>query len=252
MKTTVILISFHYCKRNKLTIIFPVDVTYDYDYLRIQAQCAHIFESDATREFLDARGHPWLVGWKSYKTACRMRHKWGLYFRSNIDWDRDTTKCLKRLFELPERVPPLIAPIATVDQDAVEADTWNVFTQANLPKQMKVTYKSVTGETKYRTIMICPSSDDVTSAREVSQDVGEQDNKLRISPELRSAGVEVVDGPGVIMHKSSVAEPVPQTNSDLGAKQVIKKQEVSVDLLETSCGGAQEAGEGSEVVVNKR
>lgn len=226
-----------------------MDVTYDYDYLRNQAQCARVFESDATREFLDASGHPWLVGWKSYKTACRMRHKWGLYFRSNIDWGRDTTKCLKRLFELPEKVPPLFAPIATVDQDAVEADTWNVFTQANLPEQMKVAYKSVTGETKYRTIMICPSSDDVTSAREVSQDVGEQDDELRISLKLRSAGVEVVDGPGVITHKSSVAEPVPQTDSDLGAKQVIEKQEVSVDLLKPSCGGAQEAGEGSEVVV---
>jgi hypothetical protein len=90
-----------------------------------------------------------------------MRHIWGIYLRSNLDWDSETTSYMERLFELPEESEMSSAPIATVNLDAGNAETWNVSTKASLPKQMRVAYISRTGETRYKTFMPCPSSEDV-------------------------------------------------------------------------------------------
>lgn len=68
-----------------------------------QARCVHVRESDATEDFLYARKDV-NSGWSSYKRICRVRHMWGIYLRSSLDWDWDTVNYLEHLFELPEEV----------------------------------------------------------------------------------------------------------------------------------------------------
>lgn len=75
-----------------------------------------------------------------------------------------SSSCLEHLFELPEQVE--LHTAATISVDTGKSDVWNVFTMTRLPKQMKVAYKSATGETKYKTFVSCPSSEDVTSTGE--------------------------------------------------------------------------------------
>lgn len=141
-----------------------VEKMLNFEYTLSQARCAHVFKSGATREFLEARR-----GWDSwilYNERCQMRHEWGIYLRSNLDWDWDVAGCLEGLFELPENVTSPTATIATVSLDVRNVDTWNISTESSLPRKMKVTYKSGTGEMKYKTFVSCPSSEDVVSTGE--------------------------------------------------------------------------------------
>lgn len=134
------------------------------EYTLSQARCVHVPKSDSTEEFLRARRNMSDYEWKQFKYICQRRHQWGIYFRSNFDWDWDTASCLEYLFELPEQVE--LHPAATISLDTGKSDVWNVFTMTRLPKQMKIAYKSATGETKYKTFVSCPSSEDVTSTGE--------------------------------------------------------------------------------------
>ena len=40
-------------------------------------------------------------GWKELKEKCRNRHAWGVYFRSELDWDWDLAGSLKSMYKLP-------------------------------------------------------------------------------------------------------------------------------------------------------
>lgn len=140
-----------------------------------------------------------------------MRHEWGIYLRSNLDWDWDTASCLEYLFELPEEAIAPTVPIATVSLDAGRSDTWNIATDASMPMQIKIPYKSALGIKKYRTFVSCPSSEDVASTSDGAQDVS---SLLR--PEVRCTGGNSVDGD---LHDTYIAAAMPKTGSELGTKQ---------------------------------
>lgn len=226
-------------------------MSYDkYEYALSQARCANVFQSEATEEFLRARkGEIW-DGWMSYKLLCQLRYEWGIYLRSDLDWDWDVASCLERLFELPERVEPPNTPIVTVSLDAGKADTWNVTTESKLPKEVKFAYRSVTGEMKYRTILFCPSSDNVVSA---GQAVDAQDEASAIAPELhRAGGKEAEDGAGPVPLKNRDSTPMRETDSEHRVEQGDEKLgEVTLFAEESSYSAAEEDREGSEIVVRK-
>lgn len=181
-----------------------------------------------------------------YKGICHKRHEWGIYLRSNLDWDWDTTGCLERLFELPEEAIAPTVPIATVFLDAGRSDTWNIATDASMPMQIKIPYKSALGKTKYRTFVSCPSSEDVVSTSD-----GEQDGSLILRPEVRCTGGDAVYGPGLGSHDTYNAAPIPKTGSEIGVKQFVNEQEVSLIPEEPSYAGHGENRAGPEVVVHK-
>lgn len=83
------------------------------------ARRAHVSETSLTTEFLVARKPRWLylaelglrpvrtdeeysevwpANWDIYKTRCNLRHCWGVYLRSNLDWDWNLAKSLQTLF----------------------------------------------------------------------------------------------------------------------------------------------------------
>lgn len=153
---------------------------------------------------------------------------------------------LERLFELPEEVTPTTAPIATVSPETGKADTWNIFTEASLPTEMKIVYKSITGETKYKTIMICPSTVDVASAGESPNVVGGHHEPGHEGEE------ETEDEAGVIRDKYGDSAPRLETGTELGVQQVVEKQEeVSLIPEEPSCAGRAEGRDISEFVVHE-
>lgn len=136
-------------------------------YMLRQARSVNVLKSEATEEFLIAREDIILgIGWRLYKRRCQLRHKWGIYLRSNLEWDWDIASCLERLFAPPEEVVPPTASIAIVSLNAEKTDMWNLTTQASLPTKMRVAYKSPTGETRYKMFVSCPSSEDVVSTGE--------------------------------------------------------------------------------------
>lgn len=65
-----------------------------------QAQKVHASGGPLTEEFVSARfaGMERMQVWKEYKEHCQMRHTWGEYFRSNLDWDWDPSHSLKDLY----------------------------------------------------------------------------------------------------------------------------------------------------------
>lgn len=210
----------------------------NYEYTLSQARCTYVFKSERTKEFLEAREthHHWI--W--YKNRCLFRHRWGIYLRTRLDWDWDSASCLQHLFQLPEEMVLPTAPNVTVDLDTADADSWNVTTDTGLPKKMKFAYKSVKGETKYRTFLFSPSSDDFVSTGELEQVVGVQNKTLTTIPEPRDKCKEADN------------QPEAETDSELGAKQVVEKQGV-VSLIseEPSCGVRVEDRDESEVVVHE-
>lgn len=172
-----------------------------------------------------------------------MRYMWGIYLRLYLDWDWNVAE---HLFELLGKVEPSTAPIATASLDAGKADTWNIFTETSVLTEVKIAYKSTTGETKYRSIMICPSTDDVASAGELSNVAGGHHQPRHAGEE------ETEDEAGVITQDGNDVGPFPEAESELGVKQVVEKQEVVLIIPgEPSCGGRKKDREGSEVVAYK-
>lgn len=60
-------------------------------------------------------------------------------------------------------------------------DTWNLCTELHLPKKMEIAYRSETCETKYKTILVCPSLDDVASAGQAAE---VRDEASAVAPKL--------------------------------------------------------------------
>lgn len=160
-----------------------------------------------------------------------MRHIWGIYFRSNLDWDWDTGSCLERLLEIPEEEVPLSIPIAIVSLDIRKANAWNVYTESSLPEEVKVAYKSPTGETKYKIFVLSLPSDDVASASSLANIVEETEVSI-ISLEQPCGGVEDV------------------SKGDL-ALVVEEKEELSVIAPGPSCRGIGDVREGSRAAAAK-
>lgn len=68
----------------------------------IRAGRIRVTEHINTREFMNARSRDWYA-WKQYSIRRRERNRWGEFLRSNYDWGRKTTTCLKQLFALEYR-----------------------------------------------------------------------------------------------------------------------------------------------------
>lgn len=213
------------------------------EYTLSQARCLHVSESDVTNEFLQAR-RDGNYGWSSYKDRCEMRHHWGMYLRSNLDWEWDTASCLERLFNLPENVVQPTTPIATVDLDVEDEGTWNLSTtKASPPTKMRVAYKSPAGVTKYRMFVSCPSSENVASVGELAQCIEARGEASTSSSEQHSGDTETEDGTADITYKNNDTAPMVETGLELGVKHRFEKQEVSL-IRERR----MEEGEVSEVV----
>lgn len=218
-----------------------MDVGSDDYHTFCDAKLVNVPESHVTKEFLEARADLWIKQkWKRYRHRCRMRHEWGIYLCSYFDWDWDIASCLQRLFKLPVEVEPQAAPIATVSLDAGNADTWNFSTEIKLPKQMRVAYKSTTGQTKFRTILFSTSSDDVTSTGHA------------VLPEAAIAlessctgGEEGEDGAGIVTHEFKDAVPTLDTRLEMEVKQIVEKPDKgSVVIPKPRSGGIEESEEG--------
>lgn len=164
----------------------------------IKAQCVHVLESEATKDFLRARRDV-DSGWSKFKKNCQVRHMWGIYLRSNLDWDGITANCLEQLFELPEEGVPAAAPIPTVDLGETEANTRNLSNiKTSPPTDKKGAYKSATEKTQCKTVVPCPSSEDVAFVGDLFEVTDMQDEASVISLESCCAGGgETVEGPGV-------------------------------------------------------
>lgn len=196
------------------------------EYTLSQARCLHVSESDATNEFLQAR-RDGNYGWSRYKDRCEMRHHWGMYLRSNLDWEWDTASCLERLFDLPENVAQPTAPIATVDLDVEDEGTWNLSTtKASPPTKMRVAYKSPAGEIKYRMFVSCPSSENVASVGELAQSIEARGEASTSSSEPHSGDTETKDGTAHITYENNDTTPMVETGLELGVKHRFEEQEV--------------------------
>lgn len=68
----------------------------------IRAGRIRVEEHRITREFINTRSRDWYA-WKQYTVRRRERNRWGEFLRSNYDWSRKTTTCLKQLFALDYR-----------------------------------------------------------------------------------------------------------------------------------------------------
>lgn len=189
----------------------------------------HVLESEATKEFLEARRA--LLGWEHYKAICQMRNLWGEYLRSNLDWDWDTANYLEHLFKLPEETIPPTAQIATVSLNAGMPDTWKISTEVSLPKEVKIVYKSATGETKYKTFMPCPSSEDVALAVGVPQVIKEIVEVSVISQEEPCGGVDEANDSELV--------------------QVVEETEGAVVSPGPTCGRLGDVIEGSGAILSK-
>lgn len=198
------------------------------EYTLSQARCLHISESDATNEFVQAR-RDGNYGWSRYKDRCEMRHHWGMYLRSNLDWEWDTVSCLERLFDLPENVAQPTAPIATVDLDVEDEGTWNLSTtKASPPTKMRVAYKSPTGEIKYRMFVFCPSSENIASVGELAQCIKARGEASTSSSEPHSGDTETEDGTADITYENNDTAPMVETGLEFRVKHRFEKQEVSL------------------------
>lgn len=207
-----------------------------YEYTLCQARLVHVRQSEATEEFLSARRSVYWDAWRDYKQLCQARHEWGIYLRSNYDWDWDVASCLECLFELPEEAVPPAAAIATIHLDVVEADTWNLSTaKASLPTKMRVAYKSPTGDTRYKTFVSCLSSEDIVSAGELELIIEVQDKTLITILEPRGERKEADD-----RHGTYNAAPMPETESELGVKQGVEKRKEVPLIPEKPHSGAVE------------
>lgn len=225
------------------TFIISVTKRSNDEYTLSQARCLHVSESDVTNEFLRAR-RDGNYGWSSYKDRCEMRHHWGMYLRSNLDWEWDTASCLERLFDLPENVAQPTAPIATVDLDVEDEGTWNLSTtKASPPTKMRVAYKSPAGETKYRMFVSCSSSENVASVCELAQCIEARGEASTSSSEQHSGDTETEDGTADITYKNNDTAPMVETGLELGVKHRFEEQEVSLIPERRT-----EEGEDSEVV----
>lgn len=95
--------------------------------------------------------------WAHYQLRRLLRHKWGQYLRSNMDWDWDLGACMKRLFKVEKHIragPPLNVPASStaIDVGPGPEGTLKISmgdAQGGLPKEVQVAYKTKTGETQY-------------------------------------------------------------------------------------------------------
>lgn len=137
------------------------------------AQKAQVPEINVTEEFRCARtlvddgGKDDMKRWRFYKKNCRLRHAWGVYFCSSLDWDSDVTHSMVRMFQLPEEWThvsyslPLrssSARISALELDVSSTEVWNILggvAEGTLPNEVRIAYVSKTGETRYMTFMAC-------------------------------------------------------------------------------------------------
>ena len=122
------------------------------------AQQVHIDENESAREFSFARTRDWeddpYYLWRSYKHNCHWRHKWGQVLRSNLDWDWNPSSSLKRLFKIDT---PLQGQLSLIGND-LEVSIATEY--EDLPKEIRVAYRTKDGEIRCRTYNIAPSGEE--------------------------------------------------------------------------------------------
>lgn len=142
-----------------------------------RARRVQVPENVLTEEFREARriglkGDPaveekWRFdcderNWPHYQLYCLSRFKWGQYLRSNMDWDWDLGSCMKRLFKLEKQTrvgSSLGTQISSASRPGIDVDAGTEGTlkismgeaEGSLPREVKVAYKTATGETQYLT-----------------------------------------------------------------------------------------------------
>lgn len=133
-----------------------------------------VSEEESTTEFREALSHTLAIPWHMYMKNIQHRRGWAPIFRSNLDWDWDVAENLGRLYALEDpSTPPTNAHRANLRVVGVDAEvdvsgTWNLETAkvqmyTELPKEVRIPYKTKTGEIKYMTFARVPEPPDALS-----------------------------------------------------------------------------------------
>lgn len=141
-----------------------------------QALRVQVTDVQLTEEFRNARAEVDEVGntksqerrlsdWYYYKRDRLRRNDWAKYLSSNIDWDWDLAKSLRRLYKLDRRPassayphwqPPVAGVISDGELVGVQGRTWNIKSAAadtELPTEVRIEYRTKAGEFHYVTFI---------------------------------------------------------------------------------------------------
>ena len=140
------------------------------------------------RAFEGCRSSEPFETWKEYKKNCGNRQAWGQYFRSNLDWEWDVARSLKRLYKRPRKRPgpsprparlnsphfpvmyahpePVAMPISSTSK--LRDGLLHVEAAADGPVEevrVQVAVRSSSGEISYKMFIAAPASDLCPSTR---------------------------------------------------------------------------------------
>lgn len=108
----------------------------------IRAGRIQVAEHRNTWEFMNARSRDWYA-WKQYRMRRRERNRWGEFLRSNYDWSRKTTACLKQLFALEYRSSTGIQSDCIEKVSGDKTLTLSIpWSGANLPTDVHISVRS--------------------------------------------------------------------------------------------------------------
>lgn len=179
--------------------------------------------------------------WGHYQLRRGSRHKWGQYLRSNMDWDWDVGTCLNQLFNAEQQIsggPRLTAQIppkscAVIDVDVKQGDTWKLEAQESLPKEVRIAYKTETGETQYMLFVPVSSGPGLHPSSQCSGDrslteetlgpaVVEPDSGRRTGFSVAKQGCEdretCVPSSDTLQHRAREDHPVEVSTDDFKGK----------------------------------
>lgn len=154
------------------------DIKQEADWRRYtRAQSVPVADNGLTREFLGLHRESYNdYGWTRYMVLQAKRQRMGEYCRSNLDWDWDTSSCLKRLFRidrpkvsmaLQQGVTELPATIHLA-RGGLNKQTLDVTIPEPGPNELdkvRIHYKNGMGEFRYKTFYAGPSVEDEDGTR---------------------------------------------------------------------------------------
>ena len=121
----------------------------------IGAQRAQVEVNSLTWEFTVGRKdepNAWYWDtWKYYFRNCQIRRRWAEILRSNLCWDWDTSRSLKRLFKIEKTV----APRGETKRAVLHASF--AIKKESLVKEIQIPYETEAGEIRYRVFKASPS-----------------------------------------------------------------------------------------------
>lgn len=98
--------------------------------------------------------------WEQYIDVPRWKRTWAPFFLSDLDWDWDLAESLEQLYALEDPIPSLDTRrsslhVINITSEGDAADMWHLKTtplqlSTELPKEVRIPYKSEAGELRFR------------------------------------------------------------------------------------------------------